>query len=53
MVPVRIVEGPSGYDIRMFECAKCDHVHSTLVVNDPMKSGNAQGWLAGELRTPV
>jgi len=52
MMPVRIVAGPSGYDIRTFECAKCDHFHSVLVVNDPMKSGSAQGWLAGELRTP-
>jgi hypothetical protein len=52
MMPVRIVEAPSGYDIRTFECAKCDHVQSTLVVNDPMKSGSAPGWLAGELGTP-
>jgi hypothetical protein len=49
MMPVRIVEGPSGYDIRTFECAKCDHVQCALVVNDPMKFGSAQGWLAGEL----
>lgn len=52
MMPVRIVEGSSGCDIRSFECAKCDPVQSTLVVNDPMKSGSAQGWLAAELGTP-
>ena len=52
MMPVRIEAGPSGFDIRTFECVKCNHVRSKLVVNDPMKSGGAQGWLAGELRTP-
>jgi len=51
MMLARIAPGPSGYDFRTFECAKCDHVHTTFVANDPMKS-EAQGWLAGELRSP-
>ena len=52
MMFASIAPGPSGYDFRTFECAKCDHVHTTLVVNDPMKSA-VQGWLDGELRPPV
>jgi hypothetical protein len=52
MMPVRIDAGQSGYDIRTFECVKCDHVHSALVVNDPVKFGSTQVWLAGELRAP-
>jgi hypothetical protein len=52
MMLARIAPGPTGYDLRTFECAKCDHVHTTFVATDPMKS-DAQGWLAGELRPPV
>jgi hypothetical protein len=52
MVLARIAPGPSGFDYRTFECAKCDHVHMSLVASDPMKS-DAQGWLAGELRSPI
>jgi hypothetical protein len=47
-----IAPGPSGYDCRTFECAKCDHLHIRVVASDPMKS-DSQGWLAGELRAPI
>jgi hypothetical protein len=52
MLLARIAPGPSGFDYRTFECAKSDHVRVTLVASDPMKS-DAQGWLAGELRSPI
>lgn len=45
------VPGPAGYDFRTFACPKCDRVQRTLVVSDPM-SGDAKGWLRGELRSP-
>jgi hypothetical protein len=48
----RITPGPSGFDFRTFDCAKCGHAHKALVANDPMKS-NAQGWIVGELKPPV
>jgi transposase-like protein len=47
----RIAPGPAGYQLHAFACPKCDGVHRTLVVSDPM-SGDARGWLSGELRSP-
>ena len=43
--------GPAGYELRAFKCPKCDRVHRTLVVSDPMR-GDARGWLRGELKSP-
>jgi hypothetical protein len=38
MTLVRIARGPTGFDIRTFDCANCDHAHivtaATDVVND-------------------
>jgi hypothetical protein len=50
-----ITPGPSGYDFRTFECPLCDDVHKILVtlVDDPMISVEASGWLQGELRAPI
>jgi hypothetical protein len=50
MTRAGIAPGPSGYDFHTFECATCDHAHTALAVNDPMKSGT-QGWLDGEHMT--
>jgi len=47
----RIIPGPKGYDLRNFECEKCDHVVTLAVATDPMKSDKV-GWLAGELKPP-
>lgn len=47
----RIALGPAGYELRTFACPECDRVQRTLVVSDPM-SGDARGWLRGELKTP-
>lgn len=47
----RVAPGPAGYQLRTFECPKCDRVQRTLVVSDPM-SGDARGWLNGELKSP-
>jgi hypothetical protein len=47
----RIALGPAGYELRVFECPKCDRAQRTLVVSDPM-SGDARGWLGGELKSP-
>jgi hypothetical protein len=46
-----IASGPAGYELRTFECPKCDRVQRTLVVSDPM-SGDARGWLSGQLKSP-
>ena len=47
----RISPGPSGYDLRTFECGKCEHVLKEAIATDPMKSDKA-GWLGGELKAP-
>ena len=51
MMLVGIAPGPAGYELRTFECPRCDRVQRILVVSDPM-SGNANGWLEGELKSP-
>jgi hypothetical protein len=49
----RIAPGPKGFDIRTFECGKCDYVHIISVEKDPMKS-RLSGWLDGDdLRPPT
>jgi phage FluMu protein Com len=48
----RITPGPSGFDIRTFKCAACNHIHRRAVEIDPMKSKKNAGWLRGELRAP-
>jgi hypothetical protein len=47
----RTAPGPGGYEFHAFECPKCDRVQRTLVVSDPM-TGDAKGWLRGELKFP-
>ncbi|WP_245301982.1 hypothetical protein [Bradyrhizobium sp. LTSP885] len=54
MMLARITPGPSGFDIRTFECPACDHVHQmTVGLVDPMKSLKANGWLHGQLQAPT
>jgi hypothetical protein len=49
----QITPGPSGFDIRTFECPACNRFHHRLVaLGDPMKSAETAGWLRGELRAP-
>lgn len=46
-----IAPGPAGYERRTFQCPKCERVQQTLLASDPM-SGDAKGWLNGELKSP-
>jgi hypothetical protein len=48
----RIMPGAPGFDLRNFECDRCDHVVTIRVATDPMKS-DALRWLAGELKPPA
>jgi len=48
MMLARITPGPKGFDLRSFECAKCDHSVTLTVATDPMNS-DVTGWLNGEL----
>ncbi|HTB00461.1 MAG TPA: hypothetical protein VK804_08300 [Bradyrhizobium sp.] len=51
MMLERISTGPTGFEHRLFECPKCDHVEISVIASDRFKS-NAAGWLAGELGPP-
>jgi hypothetical protein len=48
---VGIRPGPKGFDVRTFECSKCEHVQTVSIEHDPMKSATT-GWLAGDLKPP-
>jgi hypothetical protein len=48
----RISPGPDGFELRTFDCSKCDHVEQIVIASDPMKSG-AVGWFVGELHPPT
>jgi hypothetical protein len=52
MTLARILPGRMNFDVRTFECVRCDHVEKILVPIDPMRSSNALGWLLGELGSP-
>lgn len=49
-----IVPGPEGFELRTFECGKCDHSFSftKAVAKDPMNAVSAR-WIAGELKPPT
>jgi hypothetical protein len=46
-----IMPGPKGFDIRTFECGKCDRILTVSVEHDPLKSA-AAGWQYSELKPP-
>src|SRR5258705_4575930 len=53
MMLARITLGPSGFDIRTFECPACDLGHQLVVeLTDPMKSLETAGWFQG-LQAPT
>jgi hypothetical protein len=45
----RAMPGLKGFDLRNFECEKCDKVVTLTVAADPMTS-DAIRWLAADLR---
>jgi hypothetical protein len=51
MMLERVSSGPIGFEHRLFECPKCDHVEISVTASDPFKS-NVAGWLDGEIRAP-
>src|SRR5580704_4578241 len=51
MMLERVSSGPIGFEHRLFECPRCNHVELSVTASDPFKS-NAAGWFAAELRAP-
>jgi hypothetical protein len=52
MMLARISPGPTGFEVRTFDCSKCGHVEKIIIALDPMTSG-AVGWFVGELQPPT
>jgi hypothetical protein len=52
MTLARILPGPTGFELRTFDCPGCDHVEKIAIASDPTKSGDV-GWLVGELQAPT
>ena len=51
MMLERASPGPIGFDRRLFECPKCDHVEIGLIASDPIKPKVAE-WPGGEPTVP-
>jgi hypothetical protein len=49
MTLARISPGPSGFELRTFDCATCEYVEKVAIASDPAKSGDV-GWLVSELQ---
>jgi hypothetical protein len=47
----RTSPGPTGFELRTFDCSNCDNVEQIAIASDPMNS-YAVGWFTGELRPP-
>jgi len=52
MMLSHIMPGRLKFDVRTFDCIKCDHVEKVMVAIDPIQS-NVLGWFLGELRRPT
>jgi hypothetical protein len=52
MMLERVSPGPIGFERRLFERPKCDHVEINVIASPPCAS-EAAGWRAGELRAPT
>jgi transposase-like protein len=51
MMLERYSSGPTGFEQRVFECPKCDHVEVKVTASAPFKS-KAAGWIDAELIAP-
>jgi hypothetical protein len=48
----RISPGPTGFELRTFDCSKCDHVEQIAIPSDDPTKSDAVGWFIGELHPP-
>jgi len=47
----RITPDGRGFELRTFECPKCEDIVVERVATDPLEL--AKGWLTSELKPPV
>jgi hypothetical protein len=50
MMLARVSPDGAGFEVRSFECPKCDRFYSERVATDPMEL--CKGWLSSELKPP-
>jgi len=50
MMLERVSSGPIGFERRLFECPRCDHVETSLVALDPFNPMRPVGPLANSER---
>ncbi|MCR6735475.1 MAG: response regulator [Afipia sp.] len=48
----RIMPARADFDLRTFECPKCNHVEKAVATTDPINSYTL-GWFLGELKPPI
>jgi hypothetical protein len=51
MVLAQVSGGPTGFELRTFDCAQCDHVERIVIAQDSQEAG-AVGWFVGEPGPP-
>jgi len=51
MIVARISPDGAGYELRQFECPKCNDIAVERVAADPIEL--CSGWLSGELKPPA
>jgi len=52
MMLSRIMPLRSDFDMRSFECPKCNHAEKVVATIDPINSYTL-GWFLGELKPPI
>jgi hypothetical protein len=50
LVLSHVAPGPTGFELRTFDCSRCNYVEKIAIASDPMKSGDV-AWLVGELQS--
>jgi hypothetical protein len=46
MMLERVSPGSIGFERRLFECPKCDHVETSVIASNPLNSKAQGGFLA-------
>jgi hypothetical protein len=52
MISIAVTAAAKGFEDRTFECMKCGHVETRLLVADPLVSPTALAWTNAGLKPP-
>src|SRR5258708_11660709 len=48
----RTSPGPTGFELKRFDCSECDHAEQIAIPSDDPVKSDAVGWFTGELQPP-